>query len=103
MNRFGEKVRKLREENNMLLRQLAAKLDIDSAQLSKIERGERRAKREQVLELAKLFKVDKEELLSLWLAGKLYEVLKDEDTAHNALKVAGKELKTKSESKQTKK
>jgi transcriptional regulator with XRE-family HTH domain len=92
MNRFGEKVRKLREDNKLLLRQLASKLDIDSAQLSKIERGERRAKREQVIELAKLFKVDKEELLSLWLAGKVYEVLKDENSAHCALKVAEKEI-----------
>jgi len=93
MNRFGEKVRKLREENKLLLRQLASILDIDSAQLSKIERGERRAKREQVLLLAEIFKVDKEELLSLWLAGKVYEVLKDEDSAHCALKVAEKEIK----------
>jgi len=95
MNRFGKRVRELREENKLLLRQLAAKLDIDPAMLSKIERGDRRAKREQVVALAKLFKVEKEELLSLWLAGKVYEVLKDEDSAHCALKVAEKEIKYK--------
>ena len=92
MNRFGEKIRTLREENKILLRQLASKLNIDIAQLSKIERGIRRANREQVIELAKLLKVDKEELLSLWLAGKVYEVIKDEDSAHCALKVAEKEI-----------
>jgi len=93
MNRFGERIRKLREDNNMLLRHLAAKLDIDSAQLSKIERGERGAKREQVALLAEIFKVNKEELLSLWLAAKVFEVLKDEDEPHKAIKVAEKELK----------
>lgn len=93
MNKFGEKVRKLRGDNKLLLRHLASKLDIDPAMLSKIERGERRAKREQVLILAEIFKVDKEELLSLWLAAKVYEVLKDEDTATQALKVAEKEIK----------
>ncbi|MBI4646722.1 MAG: helix-turn-helix transcriptional regulator [Bacteroidia bacterium] len=92
MNRFGEKVRKLREDNNLLLRHLAAKLDVDAAQLSKIERGERRAKREQVIMLAEIFKVEKEELLSLWLAAKVYDVLKNEDIAPQALKVAEKEI-----------
>ena len=92
MNRFGKRVRELREENKLLLRQLAAKLDIDPAMLSKIERGDRKAKRELVESLAKLFKVDKNELLSLWLAGKVYEVLKDEDSTHCALKVAEKEI-----------
>ena len=96
MNRFGEKIRNLRKGNKLLLRQLASKLDIDSAQLSKIERGKRRAKREQVLYLAEIFQVDKEELLSLWLAGKVYEVIKDEDSAQCALKVAEKEIKHKS-------
>ncbi|HBX52018.1 MAG: transcriptional regulator [Bacteroidetes bacterium RIFOXYA12_FULL_35_11] len=98
MNRFGEKVRKLREEHNLLLRHLASKLDIDSAQLSKIERGERRAKREQVLLIAEIFEVDKEDLLSLWLATKVYEMLKDEDSAQSALKVAEKEITRKKKS-----
>lgn len=92
MNNFGKRVRELREANNLLLRQLAAKLDIDPAMLSKIERGDRKARRELVEALARVFKVDKNELLSLWLAGKVYEVLKDEKTATCALKVAEKEI-----------
>ena len=42
----------------MVQRQLAAALEIDSLMYSKIERGERRAKREQVIELARLFEID---------------------------------------------
>jgi len=38
---FGEYIRKLRTENELTLTQLAAKLDLDSANLSKIENGKR--------------------------------------------------------------
>lgn len=48
MNRVGEIIRSKREKKEMLLRQLAAKIDIDQAILSKIERGERKARREQI-------------------------------------------------------
>ncbi|MCP4550973.1 MAG: helix-turn-helix transcriptional regulator [Bacteroidetes bacterium] len=50
---IGQKVRELREKNDFLLRQqLAAKLDIDTAQLSKMERGERLFKKEEIIEIA---------------------------------------------------
>jgi len=38
---FGEYIRKLRTENGMTLTQLAAQLELDSANLSKIENGKR--------------------------------------------------------------
>jgi hypothetical protein len=38
MNKFGDLIRAKREEQDMLLRHLSAELDIDTAQLSKIER-----------------------------------------------------------------
>lgn len=43
MNKVGEIIRKKREEKGMLLRQLAALVDINQAIVSKIERGERKA------------------------------------------------------------
>ena len=52
---FGERIKQLREERGLLQRQLAASLEMDTPMFSKIERGERRAKREQVSILAKLF------------------------------------------------
>lgn len=42
---------------------------------------------------AKIFTSYKYELLSLWLAGQVYEVLKDESVASKANKVAKLELK----------
>jgi len=43
---FGERIKELRESKDLLQRQLAATLEIDTPMFSKIERGERRAKRE---------------------------------------------------------
>ena len=90
---FGEKIRMLREEKDLLQRQLAASLEIDTPMFSKIERSERRAKREQVLKLAELLKTDVNELLTMWLADRVYEIVKDEEIAEGALKVAESTLK----------
>ena len=65
---FSERIKELRVQNQMPQRQLAAALDIDTATYCKIEKGERRAKKEQVSILSKLFNVNAEQLLTLWLA-----------------------------------
>ena len=57
---------------------------------SKIERGDRRAKRTQVIQLAEYFKIDKNELLTLWLADKVLDAIADED--ENKLKCAAIEI-----------
>jgi transcriptional regulator with XRE-family HTH domain len=72
---FGNVIRQLREEKQMLQRQFAAALEIDTPMYSKIERGECRAKREQVIVLAKIFKVNPNEFLTLWIADRIIEAL----------------------------
>lgn len=74
---FSDKIRLLREEKQLLQRQLAAALEIDTPMYSKIERGERPAKREQVVSIAKLLNFDEDELLSLWLADQVIAILDD--------------------------
>ena len=93
MGKFGEKLKELRENNQLLQRQLAAALEIDTPMYSKIERGERRAKREQVILLSKLLNVDKNELLTLWLADQVYDIIKNEDFAEDILKAAEVKVK----------
>jgi transcriptional regulator with XRE-family HTH domain len=93
MNKFGELIRSKREEQEMLLRHLSAELDIDTAMLSKIERGEKTAKREHIVHLAKLFKLDYNELFSLWLADQVFQLVENEEQALQALKIAEKEMK----------
>jgi transcriptional regulator with XRE-family HTH domain len=91
---FGERIKELRESKGLLQRQLAASLEMDTPMFSKIERGERKAKREQVVILSKLLEENEEELLTLWLADKVHEVLKDENVAVQALQVVAKDFKT---------
>lgn len=88
MKNFGETIRKLREENGQPLRTVAAYLDIDQAILSKVERGHRRASREQVIKLANYFKVNESDLLVSWLSDKLVEELMNEEDALKVLQVA---------------
>ncbi|WP_286756970.1 helix-turn-helix transcriptional regulator [Roseivirga sp. UBA838] len=89
---FGERIRELRESQGLLQRQLAANLEIDTPMFSKIERGERKAKREQVLKIAEILKASEQELLALWLADQIKEIVTDEDQALQALKIAQKDI-----------
>ena len=90
---LGERIKELREQHGVLQRQLAALLEIDTPMFSKIVRGDRRAKRTQVIQLAEYFKVDKNELLTLWLADKVLDAVEDEDELkHDAIEVAQKRI-----------
>ena len=90
---LGERIRELRAEHGVLQRQLAALLEIDTPMFSKIERGDRRAKRTQVIQLAEYFNIDKNELLTLWLADKVLDAVDDEDELkHDAIEVAQKQI-----------
>lgn len=76
---LGNKIKELRDKYEVLQRQLAAYLEIDTPMFSKIERGDRRAKRSQVILLAKYFHIDEKEMLTLWLADKVLDALESED------------------------
>lgn len=90
---FGDKIRELRDEQGLLQRQLAAALEIDTPMFSKIERGDRRAKREQVVKLAELLHQDENEMLKLWLADKVLDALDGEEKLSiDAIEVAKSEL-----------
>ena len=88
MDSLGNTIRTLREEKKLPLRTVAAFLDIDQAILSKIERGQRKASREQVVKLAEYFKVKENDLLVAWLSDKLVYELEDEEVALKALQMA---------------
>ena len=98
-SQFGERIRTLREKQNLYLRQVAPLLEMDTAQLSKIEKGVRQIKKEQIPILADILKTEKDELLILWLADQLYDVVKDEKLANEAMQVAEKNINLKKRSK----
>ena len=86
---LGNKINEVRTELDVRQRQLADLLDIDVPMFSKIERGERRAKREQVVRLAEFLNQDKTEFLSLWLADRILDAVESEDAINlGAIKLA---------------
>jgi transcriptional regulator with XRE-family HTH domain len=93
MKSIGNTLRELRENKLLPLRVVAAFLDIDPAIMSRIERGQRNASREQVVKLAEYFNVDENELLVAWLSDKVVYELAYEQNAIEALKVAEDKIK----------
>lgn len=86
---FANKIKELREGKQLLQRHVSAALDMDNAMYCKIERGDRRAKREQIPLIAEILHTDTEELLTLWLADKILDVIENEtELADQALNVA---------------
>ena len=90
---FGERIRELRTKQNLLLRQLASQLDVDTSIISKVERGDRQLKKEQIPLLAQILNADIEELQTLWLADQLYNMVQGEPMADEALKSVTKQIK----------
>ena len=93
---IGGKLKELRESKGLLQREVAAKLDVDTAYISKMESDEKPVSRSYLRRLARLFDVTEEELLTVWLADKIYDVAKDESVAIKALKAAEQEILNKS-------
>jgi transcriptional regulator with XRE-family HTH domain len=92
-NKFGQRIKQLRVHNRLLQRQVASHLEMDTPMLSKIERGERKARKDQVSQFARVLKARGDELLTLWLADQLVEVVEGEGLALKAIQVAEEEVK----------
>ena len=90
---IGQKIRELRENAGLKQRQLAYQLGIGEGFLSKVENDLKPLKREDLAKLSGLFKTPIDELNSLWLANKVYSIVRDEETALTALRVAEEQIK----------
>ena len=92
MQNIGELIRTLREKEGYPLRKVAAFLDIDQAVLSKIERGQRKFSKEQVIKLADFFNYDEKEMLVTFFSDQIIYEIGNEDYAKEALKVAEEKI-----------
>jgi HTH-type transcriptional regulator, competence development regulator len=90
---IGKKLRELREQKGLLLRQVAAELEVDTAYISKMEQGKKNIKREFIIKLAQIYEVEQDELITIWLADQLYDIVKNEELALKAMSVAENEIK----------
>lgn len=96
---LGEKLRELREAKGLVQRQVAAELEVDTAYISKMESNEKPVSRQHLKKLSVLLGIAEDELLTLWLADKVYDVVKDEEKAIMAMEVAQQKLIAKSKHK----
>ena len=93
METVGQIIRTKRENLGLLLRQVASYLDIDQAILSKIERNERKPTKDNIVKLAEILKLDKEDLLVQFMSEKIAYEIADEACASKVLKVAEQKIK----------
>ena len=87
---FTDLLRRIREEKQIPQKRLAAALDIDTPMFSRIERGERLAK--QVIILAKVLELDENYLINIWMADKIYDLIKNENQPIEILEIVKKKF-----------
>jgi len=92
---LGQKIKELRESSGMFQRQLAAILEIGDEYLSKVENDQKAIKREHLKTISETFNFSFEELEALWIATKIYDIVKNEKEGLNALKAAEEQIKYK--------
>ena len=92
---IGQQIKHLREVSGMKQRELASKLNIGEGFLSKVENDQKHIKREDLKKISKLFKFPHNDLVTLWLAHKVYDVIRNENQGLDALKVAEEQVKYK--------
>ena len=93
METIGQILRDRRQSLGLLLRQVAAYVDIDQAILSKIERNERKPSKEVLVKLSEILILDRSELLVQFISDKIAYEIANEDCANEALKVAEEKIK----------
>jgi DNA modification methylase/DNA-binding Xre family transcriptional regulator len=93
MQTIGSTLKKIREDKNLLLQDVTIKTGINKTLLSRIENDKRLPTREQVNQLCKYYKVQKNEIIVQWLSDKIVYEMQDEDLALTAMQVAEEKIK----------
>lgn len=91
---FGETVKKLREEKQLPLREVAEALKIDTSMLGKIEKNNRKPTKQLIEKFAKYFKVSGKDLMISFLSDSVaYQIMDEKDLSSEVLRVAEKKVK----------
>ena len=92
---FGDYIKKAREEKNLPLRKVAARLDIDTSTLSKVERGERPASPDYLKPISEILQLDLKEVQSKFIADKINKDFGGMEHLTDGLKAAEQQIKKK--------
>lgn len=85
---IGERLRTLREEVSLSLREVASQIGIDTSLLGKIERNERQPTKEQIKHIAEFFKIEEKLLIKELLSDQFAYRIMEEEADIDILKVA---------------
>ncbi|MFK7981251.1 MAG: helix-turn-helix domain-containing protein [Saprospiraceae bacterium] len=100
MESLGLLLKEKRQERGLILRKVAAAVDIDQSLISKFEKNERIPTKKQIIRLADFYKINAKEIIIKWYSQKIYDVLEDQEDAMQILKVAEARIAYKSKQKQ---
>ena len=92
MKTLGDTLKCAREEKELILRKVAAEVDIDQSLISKFEKNERKPTMEQILRLAKFYDLSESQLIISWYSEKIAEELRYTDSTSEILKVAEEKI-----------
>jgi len=92
MKTLGDTLKYAREEKKLILRKVAAEVDIDQSLISKFEKNERKPTMEQIVRLAKFYRLSENELIINWYSEKIAEELKYTESTSEILKVAEEKI-----------
>lgn len=87
-NITGQLLRETRIKKGLLIREVAARIEIDPSLLSKIERGDKRPTKDNIDKLSRVLDCDREEIITSYLSDRIVDYIIDEDVAIKALDLA---------------
>ncbi len=93
-NTLGDKLRQLRDKKNLMQREVGAVIEVDGAFISKVENNEKPINRKHLTTLSKFFKMQEDELQTLWLADKIRLIIKEEKLGKEAIQIVFNDFKT---------
>ena len=92
MKTLGDTLKCAREKKDLILRKVAAEVDIDQSLISKFEKNERKPTKQQIVRLAKFYKLSESELIINWFSEKIAEELKYTESTSEILKAAEEKI-----------
>jgi transcriptional regulator with XRE-family HTH domain len=92
METIGTKISKIRKQKGMSQEALSDLSKINLRTLQRIEKDENEPRGNTLKQICEALKTPIEELESLWLANKVYSIVRDEESALSALKVAEEQI-----------
>ena len=91
--KIGTLLRQLRESEGWLIREIGAKMGIDPALISKIERNDRMPTKHQIVAYCNIFPQHAASINIAWLSDKVLYEIQDDAHALQAIKAAERKIK----------